>query len=275
MDPRSNLDALMACYQAGDSAAVTVLVETVSPQLHRFFMAQSASSSDADDLLQETWLRIRRVRHTYRPGEPVLPWFYAIARRVRIDHYRRASRTTARERPLEEASDRSVTQPQGEAHAEDLETLLAPLSDSQRDIIRMLKVTGMSLEEVARATSCSVGSVKQKVHRAYRKLRDTMSRPNFSGVGLLATISASLLGVFTLVFRDYRTDHFLAAGSACLVTGVLLAIPAAVLSWLVLRRGFAVNSVAAGLAGGALAGLSGVMMLELHCSTALIFRRCM
>ncbi len=93
-----------------------------------------------------------------------------------------------------------------------------------------------------------------------------MSRPNFSGVGLLATISASLLGVFTLVFRDYRTDHFLAAGSACLVTGVLLAIPAAVLSWLVLRRGFAVNSVAAGLAGGALAGLSGVMMLELHCA---------
>ncbi len=98
MDPRSNLDTLMARYQAGDSAAVTALVEGVSPQLHRFFMAQSANRSDADDLLQETWLRIHRVRHTYRPGEPVLPWFYAIARRVRIDHYRRASRSTARER---------------------------------------------------------------------------------------------------------------------------------------------------------------------------------
>jgi RNA polymerase sigma-70 factor, ECF subfamily len=175
MNPRSNLDALMTCYQAGDSAAVTALVEAVSPQLHRFFMAQSASRSDADDLLQETWLRIHRVRHTYRPSEPVLPWFYAIARRVRIDHYRRASRTTARERPLEEVSDLSPAQPRDETHTADLETLLAPLSDSQRDIIRMLKVTGMSLEEVARATSCSVGSVKQKVHRAYRKLRDTMN----------------------------------------------------------------------------------------------------
>jgi RNA polymerase sigma-70 factor (ECF subfamily) len=38
----------------------------------------------------------------------------------------------------------------------------------------MLKVSGMSLEEVARATSSSVGSVKQKVHRAYKKLRETM-----------------------------------------------------------------------------------------------------
>ena len=165
----------MARYQAGDFAAVTALVECVGPQLHRFFMAQSARRSDADDLLQETWLRIHRVRHTYRPSEPVLPWFYAIARRVRIDHYRRASRTTARERPLEEVSDVVATLPPDEAHGEDLETLLAPLSESQREILRMMKVAGMSLEEVARATSCSVGSVKQKVHRAYRNLRDGMT----------------------------------------------------------------------------------------------------
>jgi RNA polymerase sigma-70 factor (ECF subfamily) len=38
----------------------------------------------------------------------------------------------------------------------------------------MLKVAGMSLEEVARATSSTVGSVKQKAHRAYKKLRETM-----------------------------------------------------------------------------------------------------
>ncbi len=92
------------------------------------------------------------------------------------------------------------------------------------------------------------------------------SRQHLS-VGALLTIgSAALLGVFALVFRDYRTDHFISAGVACLLTGLLLAIPAAFLSWLLLRRGFAVNSLAAGLAGGGLAGLSGVTMLELHCA---------
>jgi hypothetical protein len=91
------------------------------------------------------------------------------------------------------------------------------------------------------------------------------SRQNFGGTALLTTISASLLGVFALVFRDYRIEHFISAGIACLLTGVLLAVPAAFLSWLVLRRGFAVNSVAAGLVGGTLAGLCGVTMLELHC----------
>jgi hypothetical protein len=92
------------------------------------------------------------------------------------------------------------------------------------------------------------------------------SRQHFGGIALLATISASLLGVFALVFRDYHTDHFISAGIVCLLTGVLVAIPAGFLSWLVLRRGFAVNSVAAGLVGGALAGLCGVTMLELHCA---------
>jgi hypothetical protein len=43
------------------------------------------------------------------------------------------------------------------------------------------------------------------------------------------------------------------------------AVPVALASWLLLRRGFAVNAVAAGLAAGTLAGMAGVTMLELHC----------
>jgi hypothetical protein len=82
---------------------------------------------------------------------------------------------------------------------------------------------------------------------------------------LLIIVSVALLGVFALLFRNYRTDHFISAGIACLLTGLLLAIPAAFLSWWLLRRGFAVNSVSAGFVGGALAGLCGVTMLELHC----------
>ena len=171
----SNLEMLMARYQAGDFAAATVLIDRISPQLYRFFVGQFSSRPDADDLLQETWLRIHRVRHTYRPGEPVLPWFYAIARHVRVDHYRKAVRTTVREQRLEEMSQLAAPAPGETGKGDDLEALLAPLSESQREVIEMLKVAGMSLEEVARATSSSVGSVKQKAHRAYEKLRERMS----------------------------------------------------------------------------------------------------
>src|ERR1700734_776314 len=179
MHSGENLETLMVRYQQGDFAAASVLIRHISPRLHRFFLAKSMSRADADDLLQETWLRIHKVRHTYRPGEPALPWFYAIARHVRVDHYRKLVRTAAGERELEAMSKDAATVPQESDSTDALEALLAPLSESQRELIEMLKVAGMSLEEVARTTSSTVGSVKQKVHRAYKKLRETMSATGF------------------------------------------------------------------------------------------------
>jgi RNA polymerase sigma-70 factor (ECF subfamily) len=180
MSPDLNLEMLMLRYQQGDFGAATSLIGRISPQLHRFFLARSESRADADDLLQETWLRIHKVRHTYRPSEPALPWFYAIARNVRVDHYRKSIRTTVGEQKLEAMSTEASSVPGESDHVHRLEALLAPLPESQREVIEMLKVSGMSLEEVARATSSSVGSVKQKVHRAYKKLRETMSAAGFA-----------------------------------------------------------------------------------------------
>ena len=167
MDAPENLELLMTLYQGGDLAAATALIHSISPRLYRFFAAQEVSRVEADDLLQETWLRIHKVRHTYRVGEPALAWFYAIARHVRVDHYRKAMRTTSRERELEETAGTAAS-----GRSDDLEALLAPLSSGEREVVEMLKVEGLSLEEVARATSSTVGSVKQKAHRAYKKLRE-------------------------------------------------------------------------------------------------------
>ncbi|HET6145267.1 MAG TPA: NrsF family protein [Candidatus Acidoferrales bacterium] len=90
-------------------------------------------------------------------------------------------------------------------------------------------------------------------------------RRRFTAGAAVAVTIAGMLAVFGILFRDYHTTRFLHAGVACLGFGLLHAIPAAFLGWLVLRRGFAVNAVTAGLVGGALAGLAGVTMLELHC----------
>ncbi len=91
------------------------------------------------------------------------------------------------------------------------------------------------------------------------------SRQRISPGALLALGSAALLAVFAALFRDDHVDHFFSAGIACLVAGLLHAISAGLLSWLVLRRGFAVNPAAAGLVAGTLGGLAGLGMLELHC----------
>jgi len=119
-------------------------------------------------------------RGIYRPGEPVLPWVYAIARRVGIDGYRRTKRITSHESAMD-------VLPEQPAQAEtrntlpEFDTLVAALPEAQREVITMMKVGGLSLEEVARATSCTVGAVKQKAHRAYERLRKLLETQSAEG----------------------------------------------------------------------------------------------
>jgi len=91
------------------------------------------------------------------------------------------------------------------------------------------------------------------------------SRRRVSPAILVGAGSLALVGVFAILFRDYHTHSFVHQGVACLTAGLLHAIPVALASWFLLRRGFAVNPVAAALVAGTLAGLAGVTMLELHC----------
>ena len=164
---------LMALYQQADASAAAALIDLLGPQLYRFFASQMGSTNEAEDMLQEVWLRIHRVRHTYRPGEPVLPWVYAIAHRVRIDNYRKRSRISSREvgtdvlPELQAQNDQRTDLPP-------FDEMVAALPESQREVLVMLKVNGLSIEEIACATASTPGAVKQKAHRAYERLRSLL-----------------------------------------------------------------------------------------------------
>ena len=167
----------MTRYQGADPAALEELVRRISPPLLRYFGASRVGWNDAEDQLQDCWIRIHRSRHTYRSSEPVMPWIYAIARHTRLDAYRKRRRLESREvsvATLPERLHQSV--PQAAPEQDSLEHLVASLPESQREVIVMLKVAGMSLEEVAKATSSTVGAVKQKAHRAYETLRRALGK---------------------------------------------------------------------------------------------------
>ncbi len=92
------------------------------------------------------------------------------------------------------------------------------------------------------------------------------SRRRVSPRALPAGTSLALIAIFAILFHDFGTERFVSQGIRCLAAGLMHAIPAALISWFLLRRGFAVNPVAAGLVLGTVAGLAGVSMLELHCA---------
>ncbi len=160
----------MRKYQEGESSAAAALIDRISPQVFHFFLAQTRERSSAEDLLQDFWLRVHKARRTYRPGEPLMPWIYGIARRTRIDDYRRRSRIAKHEYQSEQLPE-IAAQRSDQGAPYDIARALQKLPESQRETILMLKVAGLSLEEVARATGASVGAVKQKAHRGYETLR--------------------------------------------------------------------------------------------------------
>jgi hypothetical protein len=91
------------------------------------------------------------------------------------------------------------------------------------------------------------------------------SRRPFHPAVLLAAGCVLMETAFVLLFPDHSLGRFVPQGLACLKAGLLWAVPAGVLAWFALRRGFAVDPGAAGVAAGTFAGLTGLAMLELHC----------
>ena len=75
----------------------------------------------------------------------------------------------------------------------------------------------------------------------------------------------AILAVFAIVFHDYTLGHFVPDGVTCLKAGMLFAVPAGLMAALILRRGYAVNRTAAGVAAERWRGLAGLTLLELHC----------
>jgi RNA polymerase sigma-70 factor (ECF subfamily) len=169
MKDGSDLAGLMARYQAGEGEALAGLYRATAQGMINFVYGLTGDRALSEDVLQEVFLRVHRVRHTYTPGRPVRPWLYGIARHVAIDALRRRGRET----PVgdETLRERAAVAPGAALEMADLEVALAELPKKQREAFLMTKVSGLSVREAAAALGASEGAVKVGVHRAVKALR--------------------------------------------------------------------------------------------------------
>ena len=164
-------DEIHARLEAGKhSEAFELLMSHFQNKVFHLAYSMLGNEALAEETSQDVFVRIWRALDNYRGQSSLSTWIYAIARHTRVDHYRKARRVEDREQQVDVLPERPSS-PAPESRGPDLEAMLRELPESQREVILMLKMAEMSVEEVARATSSSVGSVKQKAHRAYEKLR--------------------------------------------------------------------------------------------------------
>jgi len=172
----------MERYANGDEAAFAEIYDAVAPRLLGFLRKALRDDSVAEDLMQQTLLQMHRARGSFIPGAPVMPWAFAIARRLIIDsaRRRRIERRLFADAPADDdqvtfRSDAAMATADELLHARRLEVRvrrrLESLPENQRTAYRLLQQDGLSLKAAAEVLGTSVSAVKLRAHRAYEALR--------------------------------------------------------------------------------------------------------
>ena len=171
-------DEAMERYAAGDDAAFAAVYDALASRLHGFLRRHVPDRQRCDDLLQETFLRMHKARGTFVVGAAVLPWAFAIARRLVIDQVRkegRGPRVVDDGGPAAEGPAIAGDSPDRVAEARQLARRLADalarLPESQRTAFELLKQDGLTIAEAAAVLGTTEAAVKLRAHRAYESLR--------------------------------------------------------------------------------------------------------
>jgi RNA polymerase sigma-70 factor (ECF subfamily) len=174
-------DLAMSRYADGEDAAFSDVYRAVAGRLRSFLVRLVRSEALADDLFQETLLRMHRARGSFARGARLLPWCYAIARNVHVDHLRH--RPSQRERPAEdEGVFEAAAGPDADGEAvataaqmaEIVERTLARIPPNQREAFILLRYEGLSVADAAAILGTTEGAVKLRAFHAYETLREAL-----------------------------------------------------------------------------------------------------
>jgi RNA polymerase sigma-70 factor (ECF subfamily) len=187
-----SLDQAMDRYAQGQEAAFAVLYAGLEAKLRAFLTRLTGAPSVADDLLQETFMRIHRARGGFESGSAVVPWAYAIARNAWLDHVRSAKVRAKIHAPAVDDSAKladPVTGPDADSEqaaiaretAALVESVLARLPAAQREAFILLRYEGMSVQDAAEVLGSTPTAVKLRAFRAYEALREALKREREEG----------------------------------------------------------------------------------------------
>lgn len=160
-------EALMQRVGAGDPAALDQLFRRHHARVHALCVRLTGDARTADDLVQETFLRVLRYARGFNARARFSTWLYRIARNACLDHLKREQRAqAAHERldPPSEVAERST-------ESELLERALAALPLPLRETLVLSRLHDLPCAEVAAILKCSEGAVRTRVHRALAELR--------------------------------------------------------------------------------------------------------
>jgi RNA polymerase sigma-70 factor (ECF subfamily) len=170
-DKEQVLHALMRQVLDGQQDRYRELLEGVADLARAYLRRKLNRADEVEDLVQDVLMAVHMKRHTYDPSQPVTAWLHAIARYKLIDHWRRQGR-----KPQGLDDEDVVDQVEGPSNIaayetqRDVSVVLSQLPEKQRQIVQMVKLEGLSVQEVAQHMGMTESAVKVTTHRAIKAM---------------------------------------------------------------------------------------------------------
>ena len=154
---------------------LSILFERYQKMLFNFFLRLTKNRAISEDLVQEVFLRILKYRHTYRGDGKFTNWMFHISRNAHFDYCKKQNR----EQPLTEYEPEHVSHDLNPdvklEETQDVDLLrlaLNKLSLKKREVLILSRFHNMKYEDIAEIQECQVGTIKARVHRAIKELRN-------------------------------------------------------------------------------------------------------
>lgn len=181
-DTRSDAELLFA-FRGGDAVALDILVGRYQGALHGYLRAMTGSAADADDLFQETWMRVIRNPGSFRGGA-FNAWLWRIARNLLIDRLRRRKPVVSLDATTDEGTayldltPGNAPKPADEAANAELGRTIADavtrLPADQRDVFLLRTQAGLTFAEIARLRRVPLNTALGRMHYAIQRLRQDL-----------------------------------------------------------------------------------------------------
>ena len=173
-----DLDHLLSRIALNDRRAFDALYARTSGTLFAVTVRIMKNRAEAEDVLQEVYIRIWQRASTFRPGQAkAMSWLIAIARNLSIDRQRAKRAPVAPIEMAEDIPDARQTPEEATATAQDrahIETCLEQLEDKRADAVRAAYVEGYSYQELADRYDTPLNTIRTWLRRSLLRLRDCL-----------------------------------------------------------------------------------------------------
>ena len=167
-------NVVMKLVQAGDSAQLALLFERYHVPLFRYLLQMTRNRELSEDLTQDAFFRVLKYAQSYNPSLPFPVWLYSMARHAYFDLLRK-QRPEVAGADLQETRSTEPMPEEAFARKQDaafLKEALQQLPDGKREVLVLSRFHDLRYEDIAGILQCEVGTVKVRVYRALKELRE-------------------------------------------------------------------------------------------------------